>query len=78
MGLHATAYRANKSVVDNAVPHLNNKFLLKMDFKNFFHQLLRMISANTWSQTGLLIQIIRMNSNYSQIYYSCPRGATLS
>lgn len=32
----AKAYRANMSILDNATPHLKNKYLLKMDFKNFF------------------------------------------
>ena len=32
----ATAYRIGKSILDNAEPHLQNSFLLKMDFKNFF------------------------------------------
>lgn len=32
----ATAYRVGKSIVDNAKVHLNNKYLLKMDFKDFF------------------------------------------
>ncbi|KZK95863.1 Reverse transcriptase (RNA-dependent DNA polymerase) [Pseudovibrio sp. Ad46] len=32
----ATAYRKGVSIVDNAKPHLNSSYLLKMDFKNFF------------------------------------------
>lgn len=32
----ATAYRTNRSISDNVRPHLDNGFLLKMDFTNFF------------------------------------------
>jgi RNA-directed DNA polymerase len=32
----ATAYRCGKSIYDHAVLHANNRFLLKMDFKDFF------------------------------------------
>lgn len=35
----ATAYRKNKSIADHAVPHAKNRFLLKMDFKDFFHSI---------------------------------------
>jgi retron-type reverse transcriptase len=32
----ATGYREGKSIADNARPHANNRFLLKLDFKDFF------------------------------------------
>jgi hypothetical protein len=32
----ATAYREGKTIADNARPHARNRFLLKLDFKNFF------------------------------------------
>ncbi len=32
----ATAYRDGRSIADHAVVHAKNRFLLKMDFKNFF------------------------------------------
>ena len=32
----ATAYRKKHNIADNARPHLENQFLLKMDFKDFF------------------------------------------
>lgn len=32
----AKAYRANTNIVDNARPHLQNRYLLKMDFIDFF------------------------------------------
>jgi RNA-directed DNA polymerase len=32
----AKAYMKNSSIYDNALPHKNNTFLLKMDFKDFF------------------------------------------
>ena len=35
----ATAYRRGVSVLDNAKPHANGRFLLKMDFKDFFPSL---------------------------------------
>ncbi|MGY2231918.1 RNA-directed DNA polymerase [Pseudomonas tolaasii] len=36
----AMAYREGLSIKDNASMHAKNKFLLKMDFENFFHSLL--------------------------------------
>lgn len=35
----ATAYVKGKSIRDNALKHKNNRFLLKMDFKNFFNNI---------------------------------------
>lgn len=35
----ATAYRKNKSIKDHAIVHASNKFLLKLDFKDFFPSL---------------------------------------
>lgn len=32
----ATAYRCGKSIADNARPHASGKYLLKLDFKDFF------------------------------------------
>ncbi|MFY0309666.1 retron St85 family RNA-directed DNA polymerase [Leisingera sp. D0M16] len=33
---HATAYRKGLSICDNVTPHVSNRFLLKMDFEDFF------------------------------------------
>ncbi len=35
----ATAYREGRSIVDHATVHAKNRFLLKMDFKNFFNSI---------------------------------------
>jgi RNA-directed DNA polymerase len=32
----ATAYRHGQSIADNALPHVHGRFLLKLDFRNFF------------------------------------------
>lgn len=32
----ATAYRKGKNIRDNAEPHISHRYLLKLDFKNFF------------------------------------------
>lgn len=34
-----TAYKKNTSIKDNALAHVNNNYLLKMDFHNFFHSI---------------------------------------
>jgi len=36
----AMAYRANKSIKDHAAIHASNKYLLKLDFENFFPSIL--------------------------------------
>jgi len=33
---HATAYRSGKCITDNATPHLSKRYLLKLDFSDFF------------------------------------------
>ena len=33
---YATAYQKNLSLIDNALPHINKKIVLKLDIKNFF------------------------------------------
>jgi len=35
----ATAYRQGKSILNNAKPHAKKRFLLKLDFKDFFHSI---------------------------------------
>jgi RNA-directed DNA polymerase len=35
----ALAYRKGKSILNNAKPHSKKKFLLKLDFKDFFHSI---------------------------------------
>jgi retron-type reverse transcriptase len=35
----AMAYRQGKSIADNAQVHAKNRFLLKLDFKDFFHSI---------------------------------------
>lgn len=35
----ALAYRKGKSILSNAKPHAKKKFLLKLDFKDFFHSI---------------------------------------
>lgn len=36
---NAFAYRKNLSIKDNALKHVNNSYLLKMDFQNFFNKI---------------------------------------
>ncbi|VGM96657.1 Retron-type reverse transcriptase [uncultured Avibacterium sp.] len=35
----AIAYRKNKNIKDFASPHVNNKYMLKLDFNNFFNSI---------------------------------------
>lgn len=35
----ATAYRNKKSIYHNALPHKDSEWILKLDFKNFFHSI---------------------------------------
>ena len=50
----ATAYREERNIADNARPHLQNQFLLKMDFKNFFPS----IRATDFSQYAMATSIV--------------------
>lgn len=36
---YVTSYLKNKTLIDNASPHLNKKIILKLDIKNFFHNI---------------------------------------
>ena len=35
----ATAYQPKNSILDNVKPHIDNRFLLRMDFRNFFESI---------------------------------------
>lgn len=60
-----TAYRKKTSIKDNALAHINNNYLLKMDFKNFFpsitpKDLIKHIESNlewrNWDEDKLVIE----------------------
>lgn len=49
----AFAYRKNLSVKDNAKMHLNTRYLLKMDFKNFFPSITPKLLFDSLKSAGL-------------------------
>jgi RNA-directed DNA polymerase len=61
----ALAYRKGKSILSNARPHAKKKFLLKLDFKDFFHS----IKASDFQQ--LLTQNMPNLIEPSDLGYLC-------
>lgn len=49
----ATAYAKGSSISNNVIPHVNNSFLLKMDFKNFFPSISAEFLLSTLEQDGI-------------------------
>ncbi|MEZ9821063.1 retron St85 family RNA-directed DNA polymerase [Shewanella sp. 10N.286.45.A1] len=47
---NAMAYKKGTSIKENASVHKNNKYLLKMDFENFFNSITPSVFWNTWKQ----------------------------
>ena len=73
-----TAYRKDTSIKDNALAHVNNNYLLKMDFQNFFpsitpKDLIKHIENhlewNEWDEDKLVIEKL--------FFYSQQRGGEL-
>lgn len=59
----ATAYRSGKSIFHHAQPHANSKYLLKLDFENFFP------SLSAQALKNLLLKIGRYTDE--EIYFAC-------
>ncbi|MDN3617369.1 retron St85 family RNA-directed DNA polymerase [Vibrio gallaecicus] len=47
---NAMAYKEGVSIKDNASFHKSNKYLLKMDFENFFNSITPVLFWNVWNQ----------------------------
>jgi hypothetical protein len=63
----ATAYRTGQSIADNASRHVASRFLLKMDFENFFPSL----RDTDWrSHVGTTYLIPKWNWKRSAVFYS--------
>ncbi|EKE73260.1 MULTISPECIES: retron St85 family RNA-directed DNA polymerase [Roseobacteraceae] len=74
----ATAYREERNIADNARPHLQNQFLLKMDFKDFFPS----IRAIDFSQYALRRSIVESEEEATMLgkifFKSTNNGLRLS
>lgn len=51
---HAMAYCKGRSIKNNALRHVNNAYLLKLDLENFFNSITPEIFWNVWSKTWVL------------------------
>jgi len=72
----AKAYKTNTNILDNVKPHLNNRFLLKMDFRNFFPS----IRATDFVQFLVGNGIIQEKAEailLSQIFFKSQNGELL-
>ena len=72
----ATAYESGKGIRENAQQHVNNRYLLKMDFSNFFNSITPEIFKN-----ALLHDSVEIDENtfmlLVSIFFWCP-GKKLS
>lgn len=53
----AKAYKKGVGIKDNALAHVNNRYLLKMDFKDFFPSVTPVLFFNICSQSNLTFDI---------------------
>jgi hypothetical protein len=72
----ATAYREGQNIADNALPHAHNRFLLKLDFKDFFPSIRdsdfkRFLAKNAASVTDIEAELL------SRILFWRPKGTRL-
>jgi len=71
----ATAYRHSKSIYQHALPHVNNHFLLKLDFKDFFPSLtdfalkhkLKLDTKYTDLEIDILCKVLLKNNRKSSM-----------
>lgn len=88
----ATAYRKNRNILDNAIPHVSHRYLCKLDFRNFFpsiksddfekfmhsHPLAKIWTAE---EVGYLARILfwrRKRGNRLQLSIGAPSSPLLS
>ena len=69
------AYKKNVSIKDNAVTHLNAKFLLKMDFYDFFNSISFPMFEKLITESGYKISKPDMKKIAKILFWS-PKGST--
>lgn len=86
---HATAYRPNTSIQNHVEPHRNSRFLLKLDFKDFFPSLTdqalrhRLAHDANYSEqeVGILVQLLfrrRRGDSTSRLSIGAPSSPFIS
>ena len=71
----ATAYKKFSSILKNASAHKNNRFLLKMDFENFFNPITSGVCSNSHRSTQLPI-LEADRHQLSRILFWRPAGSS--
>lgn len=76
---YATAYTKGKGIKDNALPHVNNKIILKMDIKNFFDDItFLMIYNKVFKEIYFPPQVRGLLTNLCCSDEHLPQGASTS
>lgn len=69
----ATAYREKRNISDNARPHLQNEFLLKMDFENFFPSI-RSADFIRYAVTRSVVETVNEAAMLARIFFKSSDG----
>jgi len=73
----AYAYKKDISIKDNALVHKDNRYLLKMDFKNFFPSITPELLFHEFSNAGVSFKIDEKEFLSKMLFYKPTRKSTL-
>lgn len=73
----AVAYIKGLSIKDNAILHAKNSFLLKMDFKDFFHSITPELMFQTYEQLGVSFSIKDREFLSNILFYKLRKNSHL-
>ncbi|EKP0304777.1 retron St85 family RNA-directed DNA polymerase [Aeromonas veronii] len=73
----AVAYIKGLSIKDNAILHAKNSFLLKMDFKDFFHSITPELMFQTYEQLGVSFSIKEREFLSNILFYKVRKNSHL-
>lgn len=74
----ATGFRIKTSVIQNAIPHLKNKEILKIDIRNFFGSIKKEVVKDTFCKIGYPTNIAEVFAELCTLKGSLPQGAATS
>ncbi|MFM5736570.1 retron St85 family RNA-directed DNA polymerase [Aeromonas hydrophila] len=73
----AVAYIKGLSIKDNAILHAKNSFLLKMDFRDFFHSITPELMFQTYEQLGVSFSIKDREFLSNILFYKLRKNSHL-
>lgn len=79
----ATAYHKGANIIDNALPHLDQKIILKMDIKNFFNNIdftmiYNKVFSNVYYPPSVKTLLVNLCCYYDYLPQGAPTSAAIS